>query len=192
MPKPSGSSRTIFYSIVVAAVFVAGIAFAGAFNTGLAYTNEMEFCTSCHSMKINYEELQETAHHMSRSGVAAGCSDCHVPKEFVPKMAAKVRAAKDVYHEIMGTVDTEEKFEEHRWAMATKVWDRMKASDSRECRTCHDFANMDLTEQSRSARNQHGRAVDSGETCIECHKGVAHEEPDDPNLWGDLKDSEDS
>ena len=188
----SGSSSRIKYLRLVAAIFIAGIAFAGAFNAGLAYTNEMEFCTSCHSMKTNLEELQDTAHHMSRSGVAATCSDCHVPEPFVPKMIAKVRAAKDVYHEILGTIDTDEKFEEHRWAMANRVWDKMKASDSRECRTCHDFENMDLTEQSRSARNQHGNAVDSGETCIDCHKGVAHEEPDDPNLWGDLEESEDT
>jgi cytochrome c-type protein NapC len=188
----SGSSFRIKYLLFVAAIFVAGIAFAGAFNAGLGYTNEMEFCTSCHSMKTNLEELQETAHYKSRSGVAATCSDCHVPEPFVPKMIAKIRAAKDVYHEILGTIDTEEKFEEHRWAMANRVWDKMKASDSRECRACHDFENMDLTEQSRSARNQHGNAVDSGETCIDCHKGVAHEEPDDPNLWGDLEESEDT
>jgi cytochrome c-type protein NapC len=191
MPQ-SKSSSTIKYLLLAAGIFLAGIVFAGAFNAGLAYTNEMEFCTSCHSMKTNLEELKDTAHHMSRSGVAATCSDCHVPQPFVPKMVAKIHAAKDVYHEIMGTVDTEEKFEQHRWRMANRVWDKMRASDSRECRSCHDFANMDLTEQSRSARSQHGKAVDSGETCIDCHKGVAHEEPDDPNLWGDLKDSQDS
>jgi len=63
----------------------------------------------------------------------------------------------------------------HRWDMANRVWAKMKASDSRECRSCHGFAHMDLTEQSRSARSKHGNAPDKGQTCIDCHKGIAHD-----------------
>lgn len=179
-PKSKGPSRLVLL-ILGLVVFAAGIAFAGVFSTGLHYTNEMEFCTSCHSMKVNQEEYMESVHYKNTSGVQATCSDCHVPKQFVPKMIAKVRAAKDVYHEIIGTIDTREKFEEHRWEMASRVWARMEASDSRECRNCHDFDDMDLSEQSRSARSKHARAVDKGQTCIDCHKGIAHEEPDEPD-----------
>ena len=39
---------------------------------------------------------------------------------------------------------------------------------------------MDLCEQDRSARKKHSRAVDEGKTCIDCHTGIAHEEPDPP------------
>ena len=166
--------------IILALVFVAGIVFTGLFNIGLSATNEMEFCTSCHSMKVNLEEYKETIHYKNTSGVRATCSDCHVPKEFVPKMIAKVVAAKDVYHEIMGTIDTKEKYEAHRWDMANRVWEKMRSSNSRECRTCHDFSQMDLSEQSRSARKRHGKAMDEGKECIDCHKGIAHEEPDEP------------
>ena len=56
----------------------------------------------------------------------------------------------------------------------------MKASDSRECRNCHSFENMDLDSQDRSARKKHGRATEKGQTCIDCHKGIAHSEPDEP------------
>ena len=190
MAKSTGSSRkkTI---VIVSIIFLAGVIFAGFFNAGLAYTNEMEFCTSCHSMKINLEEYKETIHYKNPSGVQATCSDCHVPEQFLPKMYAKVMAAKDVFHEVIGTIDTPEKYEEHRWDMATRVWAKMKGTNSRECLNCHRFENMDLTEQSRSARNQHGNAPDKGESCIDCHTGIAHEEPDDPNLWGDAeKDAE--
>ena len=179
MIKPKGSSRKKTL-IVIGLVFLIGVMFAGFFNVGVAVTNEMEFCTSCHSMKINYEEYKETLHFKNPSGVQATCSDCHVPKQFVPKMIAKIIAAKDVYHEIIGTIDTPEKYEAHRWDMATRVWEKMRASNSRECRSCHDYSQMDLAEQSRSARNRHGRAEDEGKTCIDCHKGVAHEEPDEP------------
>ncbi|MEO5343114.1 MAG: NapC/NirT family cytochrome c [Gammaproteobacteria bacterium SHHR-1] len=149
-------------------------------NGFFAVTNQMEFCTSCHSMKVNLEEYQETAHFKSASGVQATCADCHVPKAFFPKVKAKLLAAKDVYHEIMGTVDTSEKYEAHRWDMANAVWDRMKANDSRECRSCHAFENMDLSAQGRSARRKHPRGMEAGETCIDCHKGVAHYMPYEP------------
>jgi cytochrome c-type protein NapC len=166
--------------IVLASLFVLGLVAAGLFNIGLSATNEMDFCTSCHSMKINFEEYKETVHYSNASGVRATCADCHVPKEFVPKMIAKVVAAKDVYHEIIGTIDTPEKYEAHRWDMASRVWAKMKATDSRECRSCHDYSQMNLEEQGRSARSRHARAQDEGKTCIDCHKGVAHTEPDEP------------
>ena len=132
-------------------------------------------------MKTNLEEYKETVHYKNASGVQATCSDCHVPKQFLPKMFAKIMAAKDVYHEILGTIDTPEKYEARRWEMANRVWAKMKATNSRECRNCHQFENMDLTEQSRSARSRHGNAPDAGKTCIDCHKGIAHEEPDEPD-----------
>ena len=171
-----------FTLFALALVFIAGIVFAGVFSTGLTYTNEMEFCTSCHSMQVNLEEYKQTIHYKNPSGVQATCSDCHVPKQFVPKMIAKVMAAKDVFHEIMGTIDTPEKYEAHRWGMASRVWAKMKDSNSRECQNCHKFENMDLAGQaSRSARSQHGNAPDDGKTCIDCHKGIAHEQPDEPD-----------
>jgi len=125
------------YIVVLVLVFVAGIVFAGLFNTGLSATNEMEFCTSCHSMKIPFEEYKETIHYRNTSGVRATCADCHVPKEFGPKIVAKILAYKDVLHEFLGTIDTPEKYEQHRWDMASRVWAKMKANDSRECRSCH-------------------------------------------------------
>lgn len=164
-------------------IFLIGIFAAGGFNMGLSATNEMEFCISCHSMQVNFEEYKETVHYKSASGVRATCSDCHVPKAFVPKMVAKMVAAKDVYHEIIGTIDTEEKYEAYRWQMATAVWQKMKASNSRECRSCHAFDQMALDEQDRMAQKKHSAAVDKGQTCIDCHKGIAHEEPDEPDDW---------
>ena len=165
---------------IAGGLFGAGIVFAGLFNVGLSLTNEMAFCTSCHSMKINLEEYKKTPHYKSASGVRATCADCHVPKSFGPKMVAKVLAYKDVMHEILGTIDTKEKYEAHRWDMASRVWAKMKANDSRECRSCHAWDAMDLSEQERVGRKRHGRAQDEGDTCIDCHKGLAHEEPDEP------------
>ena len=179
----SSRAKTLVAALII---FVAGIGFAALFNTGVTYTNEMEFCTSCHSMQVNLEEYKQTIHYKNPSGVQATCSDCHVPKEFLPKMVAKIMAAKDVYHEIMGTIDTPEKYEAHRWGMASAVWAKMKSSNSRECLSCHRLENMDLAAQAtRSARSKHGNALDDGKTCIDCHKGVAHELPDEPDVATD-------
>lgn len=170
---------------IIAGIFLLGFAAFGAMNAFFAYTNKLEFCTSCHSMQNNFEEYKNTVHYKNASGVQAVCADCHVPKEFFPKLGAKIMAAKDVFHEVIGTVDTKEKFEAHRWEMANRVWEKMAATDSRECRTCHDFSNMDLSSQSRMARNKHSRAPEKGQTCIDCHKGIAHIEPDEPGLFTD-------
>ena len=174
-PRPKSGFRRL---LGVALIFFAGVAFAGLFNVGLEYTNRTEFCTSCHSMKTNLAELEERVHWKSRSGVHAGCADCHVPKDFKEKMIAKVMAAKDVYHEIMGTIDTPEKYEARRLDMAQRVWAKMKASDSRECKSCHGFAHMDFSEQDRFARKKHENAPDRDQTCIDCHKGVGHKLPE--------------
>jgi cytochrome c-type protein NapC len=177
------SFRAKAFAIII--IFFAGVLSFAGFNSILAYTNEMEFCTSCHTMKVNLKEYKETVHYKNASGVQATCSDCHVPKAFFPKMKAKILAYKDVMHEILGTIDTPEKYEAHRWSMASRVWEKMRANDSRECRSCHNFDNMEFSEQSRMARKKHPRAQLKEQTCIDCHKGIAHEEPDEPEEGGD-------
>ena len=172
--------KTKLSLLTIAGLFFLGVASTFGFHTVLEKTNTMEFCISCHTMQTNYKEYQDTIHYKNPSGVQTTCADCHVPKEFLPKMAAKIIAVKDIYHEIAGTIDTPEKYEAHRWDMASRVWAKMEATDSRECRSCHDYSNMDLEEQDKSARRRHSRAIKDGETCIDCHKGIAHEEPDEP------------
>ena len=57
-------------------------------------------------------------------------------------------------------------------------WARFKANDSLECRNCHTVPAMDLTKQTARAAQIHQRYLFSGErTCIDCHKGIAHELP---------------
>tara|TARA_R110002094_G_scaffold5667_2_gene14501 strand:+ start:276 stop:533 length:258 start_codon:yes stop_codon:yes gene_type:complete len=67
-----------------------------------------------------------------------------------------------------------------RQLMAERVWAIMKATDSRECRSCHSQARMDLESQGKQAHRKHRpeRMASRGETCIDCHQGIAHELPD--------------
>ena len=163
---------------ITAIVFVVALLFATGVNSAIQATNKEEFCISCHEMRDNsFKEYEGTEHDVNVSGVRATCADCHVPKEFFPKIARKIFAVKDVYHWMLGTVDTPEKFEERRLHMAETVWKMMKETDSRECRSCHEFSAMALDVQDKSARRKHQRAIKNGETCIDCHKGVAHSLP---------------
>lgn len=158
--------------------FVGGIFFWGGFNTAMEATNTLEFCISCHEMHDNvYQEYKQTVHYQNRTGVRAVCSDCHVPKDWTHKMIRKIQASKEVWGKITGIVDTPEKFEAHRLEMAEREWKRMKASDSRECRNCHTWDGMKAEGQKQRARKQHELAQKNNETCIDCHKGIAHKKP---------------
>ncbi|CCQ73751.1 Tetraheme cytochrome-c type, NapC/NirT cytochrome c [Magnetospira sp. QH-2] len=148
------------------------------FNVVVAHTNTMEFCTSCHSMSYPLAEYKKSFHYKNTVGVQAGCPDCHVPHTYPDLLIAKVMAAKDVYGEIMGHIETPELYEKERLTMAKRVWAKMEATESRECRNCHDFEDMLSDEQGRRARRKHSEAQKKGGHCIQCHKGVVHEMPE--------------
>jgi len=79
--------------VTVVVLFGAGILFWGGFNWALEETNKESFCISCHEMEENvFKEYQNTVHYTNRTGVRATCPDCHVPKEWGPKMVRKIQA----------------------------------------------------------------------------------------------------
>ena len=159
--------------------FVTGVLFWGGFNWAVEATNTESFCISCHEMEDNvYAEYQGTVHQNNSSGVRAVCSDCHVPKDWGPKMIRKIQASKELYGKfITRSISTPEKFEERRIILASREWKRMKKSDSKECRNCHSFEYMDFTQQENRAADNHQVALDQGKTCIDCHQGIAHKLP---------------
>jgi cytochrome c-type protein NapC len=172
---------SVSWSALVAAGFVVGILFWGGFNWGLELTDTEPFCISCHEMRDNvYQELQGTVHWANRSGVRATCPDCHVPHPWIYKIKRKIEASNEVFHKILGTIDTREKFEAHRLELAEHVWATMKSTDSRECRNCHAVQSMDPHKQSAAAQIM-PEAIKNGLTCIDCHKGIAHHLPKQPD-----------
>lgn len=159
--------------------FLAGVFFWGGFNTALEASNTEQFCLSCHEMReFVYPEYQETIHYSNRTGVRASCPDCHVPRPWLYKVRRKIAATNELLHKALGTIDTRDKFEAHRLEMAQRVWAGMKATDSRECRNCHQFDHMDFERQERMSARRHKRGFEKGETCIDCHKGIAHHLPE--------------
>jgi cytochrome c-type protein NapC len=158
--------------------FMIGIIYLGGTYWAIEVTNTETFCISCHEMEENvYKEYQDTIHYNNRTGVRATCPDCHVPKEWVYKIIRKVRATNEVFHKMIGSINTPKKFEAKRLELAKHVWADMKATNSRECRNCHANESMDYTKQGQYAVQQHIKGVDESKTCIDCHKGIAHSLP---------------
>ena len=158
---------------------VVGVAGLGGFTIALRWTNTESFCISCHEMRENvYAEYRGTIHDANRTGVRATCPDCHVPKTLGPLLWRKVMATFELWGKLTGKIDTKEKFEKHRYAMALKVWTEMKANDSLECQNCHHIDNMNPKKQSEKAQARHAKAKAEKITCIECHFAIAHKEPD--------------
>jgi cytochrome c-type protein NapC len=173
--RPSGTI-TVLTLLVVG--FASGVVFWGGFNTVIEATNTEQFCISCHEMRDNvYAEYKQTIHYSNRTGVRAVCSDCHVPKDWTHKMIRKIQASRELYGKVMGTIDTKEKFEAKRLELARHEWARMKAADSRECRNCHAFESMNTESQKPRAKKAHELGQRDKQTCIDCHKGIAHKKP---------------
>ncbi|MDR5902481.1 pentaheme c-type cytochrome TorC [Halomonas icarae] len=169
----------ISLGVIIIVSFFAGIVFWGGFNTAMEYTNTEEFCVSCHEMEDNvYQELQSTVHWSNRTGVRAICSDCHVPHDWTAKIARKMQASKEVWGAIFGTIDTPEKFEAKRLELAQHEWARFKANGSLECRSCHDYNSMDWDRMSDEARRFMKPAAERDQSCVDCHKGIAHKLPE--------------
>jgi cytochrome c-type protein NapC len=164
----------LFIVLIGASLVVGGAA-------GLAWTETLGFCTGCHEMRDNvYAEYKGTIHDSNRAGVVAICSDCHVPKEPVALIKRKMAATFELIGHFRGVIDTKEKFEKERTELAHHVWKRMKETDSLECRNCHDAKHMDPSLQSEKAQTRHARMKTEGKTCIDCHFGIAHKEPEGP------------
>lgn len=177
MPLPGPTSSRYLMATLLLVGGLAGVIFWGGFNTFMEYTNRLEFCVSCHSMAQPYEEYKQSVHYSNASGVRAICSDCHVPKEWTAKLVRKIKATNELWFHFLGKIDTPQKFEAERAALAEHVWATMKANDSRECRNCHSYAAMNFHKQTQRAREKMEEGLKKGQTCIECHKGIAHKLP---------------
>lgn len=154
---------------------VLGIAGTVSFDGAMKATSTQEFCLSCHEMSIPHREYQGKAHAQSRVGFTVTCGDCHIPRALIPKVERKIIAAREVWHHMLGTLDTPEKYEAHRREMAEREWARMEADDSAACRHCHD---PDKMQAKPHVQQIHRQALQGGATCINCHKGIAHNLPD--------------
>jgi cytochrome c-type protein NapC len=173
-----------FSFVAVSTVFFAGgVLFWGGFHTAVDMTNTLEFCTTCHEMRDTvYQEYKQSVHYSNRAGIRAICSDCHVPREWSHMMVRKMQASLELWGKVTGTIDSREKFEAKRMVLALDEWERLRESNSRECRNCHAFDAMSPGLQKPEPYKVHMQAREQAKTCIDCHKGVAHKLPKGYNI----------
>ncbi|MGR5176133.1 NapC/NirT family cytochrome c [Vibrio parahaemolyticus] len=162
----------------ILALIIGALLYLG-YDSAMTYTNSNQFCFGCHvGMDTIVEEYQSSIHYHNTKGViAATCSDCHVPRETIPKLTLKIAATADIVHKLMGTITLENFESEHRERLFNKVTHEFKENDSKQCRYCHDVERMDMENQSRNAQRRHQTMAEKGQTCIDCHDGIAHELP---------------
>jgi cytochrome c-type protein NapC len=178
----SPSARWSVFALLLVGLVAGAVGVVGT-QVAVAVTGTNEFCgNACHShTKFVYPEYKESVHGSNRTGVQATCSDCHIPHSYPAKLIYKANAGiRDGIAEIQGVISTKEKFEAKRWEMANHVWDEMRANNSANCRTCHTPESMNSAKQSEDAVKQHKKFASGKATCIDCHTGVAHKEPEEP------------
>lgn len=153
--------------------FVLGILAAAGFGYGMHATGTDEFCNTCHASDAA-KEWRESVHYRNRSGFVAGCTDCHLPGDLVPRMLRKARGGTiEVWGHLRGVISTPEKYEARRREMAENEWRRMRGNGAQECRNCHHADSM--ADPRKGA--MHAAALAAAQICIDCHKGVAHRAP---------------
>jgi nitrate/TMAO reductase-like tetraheme cytochrome c subunit len=168
----------------VLALVVLGIVFGLVATVGTQVmvhaTGTDQFCgTACHSMQWVAKEHAASGHHVNRTGVKAGCHDCHLPRGYPMVLWDKAKAGtKDIIGEMRGVIGTEDLFKKERKRMAEEVWADYKGDNSQACRNCHQWNKEILAKQKEFVRPMHQSVLDGQATCIDCHKGIAHTAPE--------------
>ncbi len=174
------SARWSVLALVVLGLIVGAGATIGT-QVMVAATGTDEFCGgACHSMTWVAAEHKASAHHVNRTGVQAGCHDCHIPHQYPAILFYKAKAGiKDAIGEARGVISTEEKFKKERLRMAKVVWAEFKETNSENCRTCHKITPEIVAKQKDFVQPMHQQFLAGTATCIDCHKGVGHEAPEE-------------
>jgi len=174
----SPSARWSVLSLLVIGILVGFVATAGT-QIMVYVTGTDHFCgTTCHSMQWVAKEHAASGHHVNRTGVQAGCHDCHVPKDYPYLLWYKAKAGtKDAINEMRGVIATEALFNKERPRMAKLVWDEFKENNSQACRNCHNFSPAVVAKQKDFVQPMHQQVLEGKATCIDCHRGIAHTAP---------------
>jgi len=172
------SARWSVLALVVIGVVIGSATIIGT-QVMVKVTGTNEFCSNaCHSMQWVAAEWRQSGHAVNRTGVAAGCHDCHIPHNYPQLLLYKAKAGiKDAIGEMRGVIDTEDKFNKERLRMAKSVWAEFKETGSANCRGCHAFDKDVLAKQKDFVQPMHQQVLSGEMTCIDCHKGIAHKAP---------------
>jgi nitrate/TMAO reductase-like tetraheme cytochrome c subunit len=176
LTTPSATWSVLALVIVGLIIGAGGVIFT---QVMVVQTGTNEFCGgACHSMQWVAQEYRQSVHFANRTGVQAGCHDCHIPHAYPQLLWYKAKAGiKDAMGEARGVISTKEKFEKERPRLAQNVWNEFKETNSANCQHCHAFSAEVIAKQKEFAQPMHKMVLEKQGTCIDCHKGVAHTAP---------------
>ena len=174
------SARWSVLALVIVGLLIGAGGVVGT-QVMVAATGSNEFCGgACHSMQWVAQEYKQSVHYANRTGVSAGCHDCHIPHVYHRLLWYKTRAGiKDAIQEMRGVISSEEKFKKERLNLAKLVWAEFRENNSENCQHCHRFNADVIAKQKEFVRPMHEQFLAKAATCIDCHKGVAHSAPDE-------------
>lgn len=169
MDEKTNKSRVALIGGIGLALFCGVTAFA------LKTTSTVEFCTSCHEMKVHAEELKYSTHARDKDGKPIGCSDCHIPAGFGPDyLAVKTYSGfKDLYVHFVEQPESLNRA--HQQLVARRF------VDDDNCLRCHEDLYKDAKGEkaiSREGQLAHdaylGKNGQTRSGCAGCHINVAH------------------
>lgn len=174
-------------AVVIAVILIAWVAAFEPVTRNYLATDEI--CTHCHvpqeylhtarmsftSIHPPAERLEKGVPERLKDRVPARCVDCHLPPGLF--------AATFAYTHYLSVTDLFGHFRDRQgeragdWiplsaARAYRVRNRLLEYDSRTCRSCHIME--EIVPESVRGQTAHNDAVESGETCIECHSNLVH------------------
>jgi cytochrome c nitrite reductase small subunit len=144
-------------SIAVTLALVVGLTlglglFTFDYAEGLSYfSTDPAACANCHIMNEQYDSWQKASHH-----TAAGCVDCHLPHDFIPKYVAK---AENGYHHSKGFT-----FQDFHEPIMIKQKNSQILQEN--CLYCHGDIAHELVAGSSTDQD----AI----RCVHCHASVGH------------------
>jgi cytochrome c nitrite reductase small subunit len=155
---PKLRTRTIIIAVLIGCVLGLG-AFTFDYGEGLSYfSTDPRACDNCHIMNDEYNSWTKASHHG-----AAGCVDCHLPHEIIPKYIAK---GENGYRHSKGFTFMDTRFTSQHFHEPIMITPKNAAILQDNCLRCHaDFVH-DIVGGSTSN-------VDAI-SCVHCHRSVGH------------------
>jgi len=163
------------WAFVVVALAIGGTSVATMDATDYYFSSD-NFCAfTCHVMESTvYQELQQSKHWKTPSGVRPTCADCHVSGRLTFAMWDHFIGSGELFVWLRHDFSKPDAFEKFRAAAADRARFQMLANDSANCRGCHV---MEAIKPARKrGKRQHAEALKAGTTCIVCHYNLVHKE----------------
>ena len=138
-------------------------------------------CAECHMYP--YEEYRESAHYDNDFDIKPGCVGCHEPHSALQLVRWKFLyinkggLGESPFHAVSSSLRDVPEWEELRIKLAKRVREGMLKDRSKKCQVCHKTEAKWFTDIKR-----HRVMLEKGQTCIECHYNLVHEDVDWPEM----------